>query len=174
MNRRDYLRAVGLGGAAVIAGCGSSGTSGDSSPDSTPNPETTPTDTPEPTDTSTPIPEPASFRVQDVSAPESVQLNERFEIAVTVENTGGQSGVWESELEWQVTAGPDPDTWELVLPELEIPPGETFKWTSGRFSLSRPSVFYYRLSDRPTQTVDIPGTRAPIIDATNLVSEWSS
>lgn len=163
MRRREYLAVTAASSVTVIAGC--SGASTDSNPTSSPSNLATGTPTPTPSE--------ASFEVVDVSATDSVQLREPYTIDVTVENTGGREGTWSGTLYRGYTVNPESSEWREDSIELTIPPGESKTWSSEPVSFIIPTVVHYRVGEEgATRRVDIPQSKAPIIEATNLVTEW--
>jgi hypothetical protein len=179
MNRRQYLSAMSAGWVAVLSGCGSEN-SQDSTPTLTDTTGTAPpttsttrstTTSSEPTTTTAP----AEFKILNVTAPDSVPLEVPYRVEVEVENIGGSKGVFKRNLEFMPTWWGEPDDYVSTIVELEIPPKRSFIWSSIEFSWDRPTLFYYRMADTPesqAQTVEIPGTKAPIIEETNVVSKW--
>jgi len=158
MRRRNYLAAITGSGASLLAGCTSS------SPSSSPSTQT---------ETTTTSGSP-SFEVVEVSAPGSVAIGEPARIDIEVENTGGASGTWTGDLFVYATYGPEPEDWSEISAQLEIPAGERQTWTSGEIVYEEPVLVYYRLGDRGAETIDIPGSKAPIMTETNLVSGWET
>jgi hypothetical protein len=61
-------------------------------PDDTATPHTDEPDTDTPTPSPTATPEPASFRVEDLSVPDAATIGQRLTVAATVRNVGGQAG----------------------------------------------------------------------------------
>lgn len=104
MNRRTFLTTA---GAALIAGCSSSGGG------------STPTETATPTPTATPAP--AAYDVS-LDAPERVPVEEQFTVTVEVTNTGSQPGQFREPV--YISLGDDSDE-PLRYVESEIAAGET-------------------------------------------------
>lgn len=129
-NRRSVLRWVGLGLLGGSTGCVSD--YGAPSPEDMPTTTTTTTTrtttattttTTETTTTRTPRPEPASFEMVGMEMLETVQIGESFELTVTMENVGGQSGTFTTPLYYKT---PDTDWQEAATWTFEnVPPGET-------------------------------------------------
>lgn len=166
MERRDYISLLGSFGVSFLPGCASLNLT------DTPTSSPTPTE-PEPTET--PTPEPPSFKVVEIRSPKSVALDQSFRIEIEVENNGGQSGTWEEKIFTKVTYGPKPENWDILEVDLIIPPGESRTWRSSYSSYEEPAVVYFRVGEEgPIRTVEVPGTRAPIMTEVNLVSEWES
>gem|GEM_PF-2100096 len=66
-------------------------------------------------------PEPAAFEVSSVEAPDTVEIGTQFEWSMTVENTGGEDGTFETEVRVQ-TPGGDESTSTVSV---DVPAGET-------------------------------------------------
>ncbi|MBX0284744.1 hypothetical protein EGH22_00235 [Halomicroarcula sp. F28] len=186
MDRRQYVAslftAVGLG----LAGCSADSNDSDGSTESSQDDENTEdiTDTQNSTDSEaeeTTENEQTSSSSQfetNIIAPESADLGESITIEIEVTNTGSQPGTWTGLLEVGSTAGPEPEPdaegWNGMEIELDIPPGETRTWTSDEGAVERPLITYYRLDGGEIQSIEFPGSREPIIETVNLISEWNS
>lgn len=179
MRRRDFLTAL-AGATPVLAGCMESQpreNNQDASPSPGNNTSTSPAaeeDDSSPSDTPQ-EPEPATFQIQDVTAPDSADRGEPVQVEVTVTNTGGETGVWNSTLYSKTTRGQMSEEWSSSEMQLRIPAGETRTWRSAELVLDRPAVAYYRVGeDGEVRGIDVPGSKAPIIRDVNLVSEWEA
>jgi hypothetical protein len=84
-SRRRYLALA----TASLAGC-LDRPGGPPDDTATPNTDAPDTDTPTPSPTATP--EPASFRIEDLSVPDAATIGQRLTVAATVRNVGGQAG----------------------------------------------------------------------------------
>lgn len=117
--------------------------------------------------------EAAEFETE-VRAPTEAELGEEFDIVVEVHNAGEQAGSFGSTLYVRSTTGPEPVSWETVTLSAHVDAGETVT-VREPLAVDIPSVVYYRVgSGGQVRTVDIPGSRAPIIAETALVSDWRS
>ncbi|WP_123539110.1 COG1361 family protein [Halosimplex salinum] len=143
MDRRAFLATA----AAVTAGCGQ----GDSGPDTATDSNDTPTETPSsggstPTETETPAP--ASVAAVDVSVPSTIEIGTPGTLSVTLENTGGQSGSFESEVEatvgtgdWEgtgATVAETVDPGERVTAQVELPANHYVEPASYRLADAEP------------------------------------
>lgn len=184
MHRRQYLAMLGT---VAVAGCSSSDGSDETAtptptqadtetPTQTPTATATATPTATPTATSTTTPEPASFRVRDIR-PDDVARGESFQLEIDVENTGEESGRWETTLWQAITNGRNPtdDDWQSIDIELTVPGDTTSTWQSSSVSWDQPSVLFVSVAgDSVDHTVSIPGHHRPIVTDASLVSDWQS
>lgn len=159
--RRRILGAASVGLTAAIAGCGSGedggdgsdgsteGSSGDGSDGETSNggDETDGADGEEGadgTDEEEEV-EPASFEVVSVDHPDEVSTGEEHTFSFTVENTGGEDGTFEAQLEFSLEST---DRWESVgTVQLDIAAGETATWESNPTSFDQPGSLQFRLGN---------------------------
>jgi len=177
MRRRQFLVLSSAGAIPAISGCSS--ISGDSSEDSaeesttTETQEETPTETPNETTTETP--EPAEFEITDLT-PDSAELGEKIQLQARIENVGGQGGTFERDYKTAATNGvrPEPEDYQTFTISMHVPANDSQTWESNSVTYNRPAVLYYQIDGETEQEVDIPASREPIIQETNLVSEWNS
>lgn len=171
MDRRDYISILAASGASLLAGCSSSGENGEGATTQPPDSTQTPTTTEQTTAASSP-----SFTAS-VSVPESIELGGDYTFTLRVENTGNVDGTWTGQVALTSTAGPEPDAsseWQTQEVELEVPAGETRTRESNSFEVSRPGAFYCRINDGEPHKTEIPASKAPILEETNLITEWNS
>lgn len=177
MRRRQFLALYSAGAIPAISGC--LNISGDPAEDSTEEPTTaetqekTPTETQEKTPTE--ISEPAEFEITDLT-PDSAELGEEIQLRVKIENVGGQGGTFERDYKSAVTNGvrPEPGDYETFTMSVNVPANDSRTWESNSVTYDSPGVIYYQINGEAEQEVYIPASQEPIIQETNLVSEWNS
>lgn len=147
MHRRQYLAAsLGLG-ALGLPGCSSSNpTTGTEGTENTTTRDSTATETA----TETEDPDPASFEIVSVDAPDEVDVGEEHTFSITVENTGGQTGTFEETAEISVGSNPSWDEIGTITIE-DIPPGETRTWESTSGVFDQAMTVQYRLGETEWQ-----------------------
>lgn len=191
--RRRYLALAGLTVVGTLAGCGGDGDgngdgeaedggSGDETDDTTddgPSDETddsTDGESDNENQGDSSDSEPASFEVVSTSGSGTYTVGETWQQSATIENTGDQSGTFETVLEVKT---PGEGQWsESGEVSLEIPGGESRVWEPDEITLEREFVgtFQYRMRDTDAQwelTVE-PASRAPRVQQVQLVEEWDS
>lgn len=163
LRRRRVLGAAGVGLTAVIAGCGSSEDGGDDSDGSTEESSGNDSDgeTSDGSDESDGTDgeggaddsdeeeeeevEPASFEVVSVDHPDEVSTGEEHTFSFTVENTGGEDGTFEEQLEFSLEGS---DQWENIgTVQLDVAAGETETWESNPTAFDQAGSLQFRLGD---------------------------
>jgi hypothetical protein len=172
MDRRQFLATSATGVTVTTVGC-SGGSDGSESPNTTESNESQSDET----SNSTSSEGEPEFEIE-TNAPTTGDLERSITIEVEVSNTGEAGGDWTGELAVTSTRGPEPDTepnqWETIDVEVyDVSPSESRVWDTDRI-INGPSVIYYRLNERPVQSIAVPESREPIIETVNLVTEWNS
>ena len=160
LRRRRVLGAAGVGLTAAIAGCGSSEDGGDGSDGSTEDSSGDDSDgetsggsdegdgsdgSDGDNDTDEEDVEPASFEVVSVDHPDEVSTGEEHTFSFTVENTGGEDGTFEEQLEFSLEGT---DQWENIgTVQLDVAAGETETWESNPTDFDDPGTLPFRLGD---------------------------
>ncbi|WP_423995940.1 hypothetical protein [Halorubrum trapanicum] len=163
LRRRRVLGAAGVGLTAAIAGCGSSEDGGDDSDGSTEESSGDDSDgeTSDGSDESDGADgedgaddsdeeeeeevEPASFEVVSVDHPDEVSTGEEHTFSFTVENTGGEDGTFEEQLEFSLEGS---DQWENIgTIQLDVAAGETETWESNPTAFDQAGSLQFRLGD---------------------------
>ncbi|NHN59066.1 MULTISPECIES: DUF4352 domain-containing protein [Halorussus] len=84
----------------------------------------------------------AAFTVTGIEAPSEVPLGDSYSFSITIENTGGASGVWAD----TVYAKQGDGQWqEIGVIELEVPAGETKTWESNEVTVQYNGQITFRL-----------------------------
>lgn len=107
--------------------------------------ETTSTTTETTETTTTETPAPASFEVTEIDLPERAEINEEFQINITVRNTGGSEGTFSSTVSGTST---ESSTWsDSGSIELDIPAGRNATYTSNILTYPYMSKLTYRIDE---------------------------
>ncbi|EMA55807.1 COG1470 family protein [Halococcus thailandensis] len=140
MERRMFLRAGGLGAAALFAGCSSN--SGDNNSSGSGNNSTEAgANEPETTQSG-----PAQFSNVTVQGPTNVTAGEEFSIPVSVANTGGENGTYSDTL----TVAEGSESFNKSVTIEGVQPGATANTSVGPLNIS--SVDNYTLAVKGTNT----------------------
>lgn len=147
------------GGVSVTAGCG--GQFGTAPADNETEAEPLP-------------PAEGPFRVTERTIPERTVVGESIELRIVIENTGEEPYQYRNRL---IAVPEGPRATEHAI-DVTVPAGGTAEWTAGPVQFEHAGIIEYRLPDtagfEPATLVVEPVSKAPRLQAVNLVSEWTA
>lgn len=114
-------------------------------------------------------PDPASFSIEEISLPETIELGDSYQFEVVVANDGDESGTFETT--WEISVAETTEWFEADDPIYidDLDGGETATWTSDEFTAEEIFIAQVRLPEYDLQVemeVTAPDVNYTIEDST--------